>query len=184
MIKYCVGLGNPGAEYRFTRHNVGFMVVDKVAELFITRWTMKKKFLAEVAEIKNGFLLKPQTFMNDSGKAVRAMMEYYEKDIHFTAETAFQNLLVVHDDLDIEVGKFKIQFGTGPKIHNGLNSMYEHLGTDQFWHVRMGVDGRQGSRLISSHDYVLSPFVGEEANSIHTVIDTVVKELESRLQSV
>lgn len=180
-MNFVFGLGNPGKEYAQTRHNVGFMVVDALQEVLpIGTSENGKKFFSEVYKTNNTLLVKPQTFMNDSGRAARAVLQFFDKNL-LQPDAELRNVFVIHDDLDIEVGAFKIQFGTGPKIHNGLNSMYEHLGTDQFWHVRIGVDGRQGARAVPSQEYVLSPFVGEEANKIHAVIEAVVKELLSRL---
>lgn len=155
-MKLLVGLGNPGSEFEKTRHNAGFMVIDAVAEhlKIQTKWQERTKFWSQVAQTENLLLAKPQTFMNDSGKAVQALLHFYK--------IANQDLWVIHDDLDLELGKFKIQRGTGPKVHNGLASIYQALGTKDFWHVRVGVDSRQGDRTLPGHVYVLQALKGEE----------------------
>jgi PTH1 family peptidyl-tRNA hydrolase len=116
-MKLIVGLGNPGREYENTRHNVGAIFIDY----------LKKK------EIPSGIILaKTDVFMNDSGTSVRKMVDYYKLGLDF--------LCVVHDDLDIPLGSYKIQKGKGPKLHNGILSVENELGSEDFWRVRIGVD--------------------------------------------
>jgi PTH1 family peptidyl-tRNA hydrolase len=139
-----IGLGNPGSEYVGTRHNIGFEIVDGIAEELGVAFSSSKKTFSEIAKVGNSLLLvKPQTFMNHSGQAVRAVLDYYNV---LASDGDYSNVYVVHDDLDLALGTIKLQFGTGPKSHNGLLSMYEHLGTKQFWHARVGVDNRGESR--------------------------------------
>jgi peptidyl-tRNA hydrolase, PTH1 family len=175
-MKMIIGLGNPGEKYQATRHNIGFMVLDALADRLQAHFELDKKHQAEVA--KGGsdiWLVKPQTFMNASGAAIRSLIQFYklDQDPHI-----WQNLLVVHDDLDLETGRYKLQLGTGPKIHNGLLSLYQELGTKDFWHVRVGVDGRMGDRRLPGQDYVLQPFLGEEQEAINQAISEVVQRLE------
>ena len=148
FVKVVVGLGNPGSRYENTRHNVGFVVVDRLKERMRGgEWQMGKSDWSESKKgelmywwgEKNGQkveLVKPLTFMNESGSSVRYLM-----DKHQNVET--EDLYVVHDDLDIELGKYKIELGHGPKIHGGVNSIEEKLGSKEFWRVRVGVDSRQ-----------------------------------------
>ena len=175
-MKFIIGLGNPGNKYQHTRHNIGFKVVDKLAG--DQEWKNSKKGQLEYLWLeKDGDkieLVKPQTFMNKSGLALA-----YVKKKHPQLTT--ENLFVVHDDLDLEVGKFKLQFGTGPKQHHGLTSIYEQLGPDQFWHVRIGIDGRQGDRSIPADKYVLSSFSPDERSKIEPVINQVIEELNKHL---
>jgi len=172
-MKIIVGLGNPENKYRHTRHNIGFKVVDQMA---VDRdWKSSKKGQLEYLCLGQGEkkikLVKPQTFMNKSGLALA-----YVKKKH--PQLTGEDLFVVHDDLDLEVGRFKFNFGKGPKQHNGLISIYQHLGTDQFWHVRIGVDGRKGDRSIPADKYVLSSFSSDERVLIESVINQIIEEFD------
>lgn len=153
-MKLVVGLGNPGSRYANTRHNVGFLVVDK--------FTSGSGFL----------ILKPDKFMNRSGVVLKAFLKKHPK-------IELKDVYVVHDDLDIELGKFKLTFGKGPKVHNGLKSIYEQLGTKDFWHVRIGIDNRLKTGFKGTgEDYVLSHWRPEERKVIDKVIGIVVKQLK------
>ena len=174
-----VGLGNPGKKYANTRHNIGYMVVEALAKRLYEatgeaneeKWPEKDKFKAELIRIGDVTLAKPTTYMNESGLAVAAMANFWQ--------IPPGSIYVVHDDLDIELGQYKIVFGSSPKIHNGVNSVIEQLGTDQIWFVRVGVDGRGGDRTMSGKDYVLQPFNAEEKIKIDQVIKEIVAELQS-----
>jgi len=175
-MKLIVGLGNPGRKYAGTRHNVGFMVVDKLAG--DVAWKESKGSGAEVFwmefEGEKVELMKPQKFMNESGGAVaRAKKKHPNLEI--------SDIYIVHDDLDIPLGKFKIQKGRGPKVHNGLQSIYERVGKD-FWHVRVGIDNRStiNDQRSNGHKYVLQKFNDEEKK----IIDEVIAELVVRLREV
>jgi len=175
-MKFIVGLGNPGDKYKHTRHNIGFKVVDQMAG--DQKWNKSNRgkleyFWLELGEEK-AELIKPQTFMNKSGLA----LAYLKKKHHQLTE---KNLFVIHDDLDLELGSFKFQFGKGPKQHNGLTSIYQYLGTDQFWHVRIGVDGRLGDRSVPSDKYVLSSFSPDERLIIEPVINQVIEKFNQYL---
>lgn len=187
-MKLVVGLGNPGQEYERTRHNVGFMALETLFErmtndkLPITNqgqrsnFKFQSKFEAEVARSGEVILVKPQTFMNRSGEAVRKVVDYYRIDP--------QDIWVVHDDLDIKLGEYKIQLGKGPKVHNGVTSVEQTLGTKDFWRVRVGTDNRdkrQETRDMSGEDYVLQPFLREEQPIIEGVINILAKEVYGRL---
>jgi PTH1 family peptidyl-tRNA hydrolase len=183
-MKFLCGLGNPGEKYQKTRHNIGFMALDQLQQdLEVqTGQSAEKKsaFSSEVLKFSQLLLFKPQTFMNDSGRAARAAVDYYQKD--FSSGQPLDNFYVLFDDLDLEIGKYKVQFGKGPKVHNGLLSLYQHLGTDQFWHVRLGVDGRQGSRTIAGQDYVLAAFTDLEQPLIREMLKTMSQDLRQRLK--
>jgi len=183
-MNFIFGLGNPGQEYDQTRHNLGFMVIDKLAEKWQLHFSAQKKCQAEVAKNSSAMLVKPQTFMNASGEAVQAVLKYYGE-----AETTvkdgkaeYPNVFVIFDDLDLEVGHYKIQYGTGPKIHNGTGSIYAHLKTRQFWHVRIGADNRKGDRSMPATEYVLGRFSPAEKPSLETVFSEVIQELENRVK--
>jgi peptidyl-tRNA hydrolase, PTH1 family len=167
-MKVIIGLGNIGEKYEKTRHNVGFMTVDYLAEKLGINFKKSPKHFSQIAKNLDFILVKPQAFMNESGKAARAICDYYDVNIE-------EDLIVVHDDLDIEIGHVKKQQGTGPKVHNGLDSIYKHLGEKNFLHWRVGVDGRKGDRKIPGSNYVLSQFTQEEEGVIKTVIEQVTK---------
>ncbi len=167
-MKIIVGLGNPGNKYEKTRHNSGFMFVDKMAKG--EKFSVSKKFEAEILEIDDVVFLKPLTFMNDSGRAVRKIIDFYKLDK--------TSLILVHDDLDIQLGEKKIQVGVGPKVHNGVNSVEEYMGTKDFLRVRLGVDNRKNRPTsLSGSDYVLENFDKEERVILDKVIDEGVSEL-------
>ena len=151
-----VGLGNPGREYARNRHNVGWMVVDELARRHGGSW--RGKFSGQLAEVRlNGLrlaLLKPETFMNDSGRSVAAATRFFKVDP--------ESLLVVHDDVDLDSGRLQARAGGGLAGHNGLRSLAQALGTQDFLRLRIGVGrpGRGDPRSVA--DYVLSPFELEE----------------------
>jgi peptidyl-tRNA hydrolase, PTH1 family len=151
-----VGLGNPGREYERTRHNVGWLVVDELARRLGGRW--REKFSGRLAEVRlDGLrlaLLKPETFMNDSGRSVAAAARFFKVEP--------ESLLVVHDDVDLEAGRLQARAGGGLAGHNGLRSLAQALGTQDFLRLRIGVGrpGRGDPRSVA--DYVLSPFATEE----------------------
>lgn len=178
-MKLIVGLGNPGEKYKNTRHNLGFSVVDAVAgELGIENYELSKKGKAEYAWAKIGQedteLFKPQTFMNDSGFSV-----FNAKKNHSGLENS--DICVIHDDLDLVFGSFKLQFGKGPHQHNGITSIENHLGTKDFWRLRVGVENRSKNSevRIKGEDYVLAKFTTEELKSLNLLIE---KELIPAIQ--
>lgn len=146
-MKLIVGLGNPGKKYKDNRHNVGFMAVDELAKL----------------SLPDVVLFKPQKFMNKSGQEVKKLVEKWKG-------ATLPDLYVIHDDLDIELGKFKISLGKGPKVHNGLRSIYGQLGSKDFWHVRIGIDNRLTTGFKGTgEEYVLENFRPEEREIIKTI---------------
>lgn len=175
-MKLVFGLGNPGSEYQHTRHNVGFMVVDKLAGR--KNWSKSKSGLLHYCwlnqDLKKIELIKPQTFMNKSGEA----MGYVHRQ---HPELELTDVYVAHDDLDLELGNFKLQWGVGPKQHHGLLSIYQQLKTTEFWHVRVGVDGRQGSRQLPPDKYVLSRFHHDEQQLLAQTLDKLVATLKEKL---
>jgi peptidyl-tRNA hydrolase, PTH1 family len=151
-----VGLGNPGREYAGHRHNVGWMVVDELARRHAVSW--KGKFNGKLAEVRlDGHrvaLLKPETFMNDSGRSVGAAARFYKLEP--------DAILVVHDEIDLEPGRLQARMGGGLAGHNGLRSIASHLKTPEFLRLRVGVGrpGRGDPRKPA--DYVLSNFEPDE----------------------
>ncbi len=179
-----VGLGNPGEKYKDSRHNMGWRVLNALAKLQIpnSKFQIEKSMEAQILRMENTVLVKPQTYVNLSGSAVRAVLKKY--DYAALGKSDFHDLFIVYDDLDLEVGKYKLVFGSGPKIHNGVNHIKEVLGTDQFWHIRIGVDGRKGDRSIDPQDYVLSEFTKDEQALINKVIDSIVQLLQTKMTDV
>ena len=151
-----VGLGNPGRKHERDRHNLGFMVVDELARRH--DGTFKSKFSGLVADVRvDGLrlaLLKPDTFMNDSGRSVQPAAGFYK--------TPLDALLVVHDEVDLEVGRIQARLGGGLAGHNGLRSIAGRLGSQEFLRLRVGVGrpGRGDPRDVA--DFVLSPFAPED----------------------
>lgn len=194
MKQFVFGLGNPGDEYRQTRHNIGYQAIDALTTLLTGQDFSQaarehhktKTLLYRTGEL---FLAKSLTYMNESGQAVLSTIDYFDKQLVTDIKSGksagsweHPQLIVIYDDLDIPVGQWKLQFGKGPKVHNGLNSIRSHLGSDQFLHVRIGIDGRQGIRQQSGKDYVLTPFLGEEQQQMGDVLTEVCQTLRLRLQ--
>lgn len=174
-MKCIVGLGNPGEKYQSNRHNAGFMVVDDLAKKLELNFNNNSKFEAEIAYNDRVILVKPQTYMNDSGKAVAAVKRFYKIELN--------DLYIVHDDLDIPLGKYKIQHGKGPQVHNGLLSVEQLLGSDQFWNVRVGVENREvrGNKGIPGMVYSLQDFSSAEREVVATAIEEVSNALRETL---
>lgn len=173
-MKLIIGLGNPGPEYARTRHNIGFMFVDFLAEkLEAAPFTNKKKFEAEITDViisgEKVILVKPQTYMNDSGRAVSALANFYD--------VSPKDIIIVHDDLDITLGEYKIQTAKGPKVHNGLISIEQSLATPDFTRVRIGIDGRTSERTTSGKEYVLNTFSSPEMTVLQDLFQTLSQQL-------
>jgi PTH1 family peptidyl-tRNA hydrolase len=144
-------LGNPGPEYAKTRHNVGFMVADELARRHGA--SFRSKFSGELADLRLGgraALVKPQTFMNESGRSVGAAVRYFKVEP--------EALLVVHDEVDLEPGRLQARLGGGLAGHNGLRSVAQHVGTSDFLRLRVGVGRPERGDRRPVADFVLSPF--------------------------
>jgi len=168
-MKLLIGLGNPGKKFERTRHNAGFLVLDKMA----TDWKESKKAQALYAKTEiNGEtveLLKPQTFMNNSGVAVA-----YAARKHNVKST---DITIIHDDKDIPLGEYKIQTNRGPAGHNGIKSIIEHLGTQNFTRVRIGIATPEMDKYDDQADFVLGKFSKAEMEILEDVIKNIIKEL-------
>ena len=164
-----VGLGNPGAEYAVTRHNIGFMAVDLLAEKLGVR-SFSNKFQSEAATADYAgeklILLKPQTYMNLSGKAVQAALAFYKLPP--------TQLIVLQDELDLPLGKLRIKKGGGANGHNGIKNIDQMIGPD-YWRIRLGV-GHPGMKG-DVHDYVLGRFNAEEMTLVAKVNTALVEHL-------
>jgi PTH1 family peptidyl-tRNA hydrolase len=147
-----VGLGNPGREYQLTRHNLGFRVTDRLAERWGASW--RSKFSGRVADVRDGdrrlALLQPQTYMNLSGSSVAAAVRFYKLEP--------EQLLIVHDEIDLELGDVRAKRGGGLAGHNGLKSLRDSLGTADFLRVRIGVGRPERGERLPVADWLLRPF--------------------------
>lgn len=158
-----IGLGNPGKEYEKTRHNIGFMFVDYLADHFNATFKLEKKHQAMVAEIKinneKHYLLKPMTYMNLSGIAVRSFSDYFK--------IPASDMLIIVDDLDLETGKIRIRKSGSSGGHNGLKSIFSHMATENINRIRIGINN---SKLIDTKDYVLGRFSKSDEEQIKKTI--------------
>jgi peptidyl-tRNA hydrolase, PTH1 family len=148
-IRLLVGLGNHGPEYERTRHNAGYWWVDAIVHARKARFAKESKFHGWVAKVNEGErefkVLKPATYMNESGRSVGAFLRFFQIEPG--------EMLVIHDELDLPPGVVKLKKGGGTGGHNGLNSIFEHLGTKDFWRLRVGI-GHPGDKDLVA-DYVL-----------------------------
>ena len=167
-----VGLGNPGAEYATTRHNAGYSLVAKLAERWKVDWRNERKFKARVARAEREgcrvLLCQPRTFMNASGEAVKAVVNFYHLPL--------ENLLVVVDDADLPLGEVRLRAGGSSGGHHGLESIEEHLGTQAFARLRLGIGRKDGAREIT--DYVLDRFAAAEAVLMEKVLGQAADQAE------
>ncbi|MBD0290731.1 MAG: aminoacyl-tRNA hydrolase [Thermoleophilia bacterium] len=165
------GLGNPGREYSSTRHNVGFLVCDELARR--TGGSFRSKFSGELAEVRvdgrRAALLKPLTYMNDSGRSVGAASRFFK--------TPADRLLVVHDEVDLEVGRLQARLGGGLAGHNGLRSIARALGTPDFLRLRVGVGRPERGDPRPVADFVLSPF--SEDVDVDSIVSRAADAAES-----
>ena len=166
------GLGNPGIRYRNTRHNVGFRVVNRWAKSLGVRLSGRRfesRNARTTFQAKPVILLRPLTYMNESGKSVRACADYFR--------LKEENILVIHDDIDLPVGKIRIARGGGAGGHKGVLSIIHHLGVRQFPRLKIGI-GRPRYDGESIEDYVLSPFYGDEKKIVEEMIKMGVRACE------
>jgi PTH1 family peptidyl-tRNA hydrolase len=177
MLKVVVGLGNPGDLYRNTRHNIGFDILDKISRIYNFDFKISKKFNAMISEfniLDNKFIFaKPQTFMNLSGKSVYKLINFFNLDI--------KNLLIIHDDVYIEMGKIKFKNLGNSGGHNGLNHIIQCLKDKKFSRIKIGVGFKPLE--ITLADFVLKKFTLEEKNIIDKVTDDMSKDFFLLLKS-
>ncbi len=171
-MKLFAGLGNPGAEYAATRHNVGFMLADALAARWgAASWRLKQDAL--VAEARLGtekvLLVKPLTYMNESGRAVGPLLSWYKLDV--------DDLIVAHDDIDLPVGTIRIRKKGSAGGHNGMKSILYHVKDENFPRVRIGV-GHPAHEHEKVIRHVLSPFSAEDAQKIREAIDYLLPAVE------
>lgn len=176
MKKIIVGLGNPGIKYAKTRHNAGWLILDhlinelqKETNQTIT-WRIKRDWLAEIAEIDNILLVKPQTMMNNSGQAVRAILDYYD----LIVADLSNRLLVIHDELDLPSGTVRWSNNSRSAGHNGVQSIIDHLGTQNFIRYRIGIQPIEPP--TDTIAYVLKNFSASELKNLQNIDLTEIKK--------
>jgi PTH1 family peptidyl-tRNA hydrolase len=166
-MKLVVGLGNPGKEYQETRHNIGFMILDKLQkDLKLEKFSYNKKFDADISKNKKVVLLKPQTFMNGSGFSIASFINFYK--------IKFEEIIVIHDDVDFDLGKIKIGFNEGPAGHNGIKSIIKETGSKEFWRFRIGVNSKYNH---DTKDFVLKKFMKAEETILKDIVSFSSEQL-------
>src|SRR5262245_23330455 len=178
-----VGLGNPGRQYEHTRHNIGWLVVDELARRH--GGSFRSKFSGQLSELRVGdlkvALLKPETFMNDSGRSLAAAARFFKVDP--------EDMLIVHDDVDLEEGRLQARQGGGLAGHNGLRSIAQALGSQEFLRLRIGVGRPARGDRRSVADFILAPFdpdtdveelIGRSADAIETMAAEGLEEAQRR----
>ncbi|HVT01083.1 MAG TPA: aminoacyl-tRNA hydrolase [Patescibacteria group bacterium] len=185
-MKVIVGLGNPGEKYHNTRHNLGFMVLDQLIEKLEpaekTFWEDERQFKAEIKKIKlknderqttseELLLVKPTTFMNNSGFAVSKVISFYK--------VKPEDVIVIHDELDLPFGKIRVRFGGGAGGHHGVESVIEHIG-DKFLRIRLGIgtDKEHETRREYTDEYVLGNLSSHDKGKAKTMIKQAIKDVE------
>jgi PTH1 family peptidyl-tRNA hydrolase len=172
-----VGLGNPGADYAKTRHNAGFLLVEKLAAQWRSTWANERKFQARVSRAELGgrtvLLAEPQTFMNLSGDSVGALVRFYQLPL--------ERIMVVVDDADLPLGEIRLRPGGGTGGHHGLESVMQHLGSRDYARLRIGIGRKDESRQITGH--VLGKFSSAESALLDKVLERAAGQLECWLDA-
>lgn len=178
-VHLIVGLGNPGSEYARTRHNAGFLAVARLAERWKTSWSYEKRFEARLAKAQRAggaglvWLCEPQTYMNSSGDAVRAVVDFYR--------IALPRLLVIVDDADLPLGEIRLRPGGSSGGHHGLESVEQQLGSREYARLRVGIGRQSGARQITG--YVLGRFDSTEAALVDKVLSVACDQAECWLSA-
>ena len=162
------GLGNPGDKYQNTRHNIGFLVIDKITENLSTTNINNSNFQAIVQKNFSNLYVKPQTFMNLSGESILSIVEYYN--------IPDENIIIVHDDLDLPFGAVKFKVGGGHGGHNGLRSIDSHVGKN-YIRIRVGIGKPENKNDVAN--YVLSNFSKEEFIELNDIINHIIKSIDA-----
>lgn len=173
-MKLIIGLGNPGKQYEHTRHNIGFDVIDALADRWGTPLDQTKfKGMYAMAHRPGGkvMLLKPLTYMNLSGECVGPIVDYFDIDL--------EDIIVIYDDLDLDLGKLRLRQKGSAGGHNGIKSLIQHLGTQEFNRIRFGVNRPPSGVKVA--DYVLSKFLKDEQPVVETAIAKSVDAVEATL---
>ncbi len=175
-FKLLVGLGNPGSKYESTRHNIGFMVLKRLAHESSAPFRTNNKLFGQLADIQNGFqkirLLMPNTFMNESGRSINAAMKWFDLDI--------KQILILVDDMDLPLGKLRFREEGGSGGHNGIKSIISELGRKDFCRLRIGIGPPSEiahERKKQTVNHVLGKFTKEEQTKVNIILEKVIKGL-------
>ncbi len=177
-MKLIVGLGNPGKEYEHTRHNAGFLALDYFLRSHPAT-SCQSKFKAEICEYHEGgekvFIIRPLTFMNLSGQAVREIVQFYKLDTS-------RDLLVVHDEIDLPFGKIKLATSSSAAGHNGVQNIFDELGTQEIQRLRIGVESRESRHELPTDVFVLRNFTKHELELLNSeLFPKVSQQIEAFL---
>lgn len=180
-MKLIIGLGNPESKYAGTRHNLGFEVLDELAKkLNLVDWAKDVKFKSELIKAPELILIKPQTYMNNSGMAVKLIADYFK--------VPAEEIIIVHDELDLPLGKIKVRRGGAAAGHHGVESIIDILGTDQFIRVRLGIgnlrteSSEHKSHSLNVEKFVLEPFTHSEGSQVKHMIKQALRALDFILE--
>ena len=171
-MKLVVGLGNPGNQYNFTRHNVGFLALDFYFKVKGLEWEKQPKFGAVWARTDDTFFIKPQDYYNESGRAVAEFMRYYK--------IAASDVLVICDNFDLEFGKVRYRTSGAAGGNNGLKSVDQYLGTTEYPRIRIGTGNDELRRKMGDVEFVLSKFTAEEKEKLSGVLQGVMKKIDEQ----
>ncbi len=180
-MKIIVGLGNPGKQYEHTRHNAGFLAVDHFLKGTETI-NCKSKFESTICELHfhatKTFFVKPQTFMNESGVAVRELLHFYKANYR-------EDLLVIHDEADLPLGTIREAFNSSSAGHNGIQNIIDELGSQEFRRIRIGVDSRESRSNMPTDKFVLQNFSGGELSRLQMeVLPQVSKFIQEFIKNL
>ncbi len=163
-MQVIIGLGNPGAQYAGTRHSAGMMLVDLLSQKLGADYGWRKHYGSLVYKTPDLILVKTKdVFMNESGRLLQGLPS--------------GELYVAHDDLDVKLGEYKVQRGIGPKVHYGMQSVENALGTKDFWRIRIGVDNRDAANRTPGEEYVLQKFLPPERQTLDQVLEKIASEI-------
>ncbi len=185
-MKLIIGLGNPGEAHTKTRHNLGFLVVDGLVKKLMVngKWSMVNKLKSEIFEANYEqstvnhklILAKPQTYMNNSGMAVKLLVDYYK--------ISPEDVIIIHDELDLPLGKIKVRRGGAAAGHHGVESIIKSLNDDKFIRVRLGIgnlktqSAEHGTQHIDTNHFVLEPFMASEKSKLKHMLKQAVQAVE------
>lgn len=180
-MKLIVGIGNPESKYAKTRHNLGFEVLDElVKKLNLVDWSFEDKFKAEIIKTEQLILVKPQTFVNKSGLSVSKLANFYK--------IKPEDIVIIHDELDLPLGKIKVRLGGAAAGHHGVESVISDLATDKFIRIRLGIgnlktqSSEHKGAHVSAERFVLEPFMHSEKSSVKRMIKQAIKALDILLE--
>lgn len=172
-MKLIVGLGNPGNEYNFTRHNFGFLALDFYLKTHNLEWEKSPKFGAIWTRRDDVFFIKPQDFYNDSGKAVKSFINFYKIQL--------QDILIICDNFDLDFGKIRNHKTGSAGGNNGLKSVTKELGTDEYPRLRLGTGNAELRKKIGDVNFVLSKFTPEEKEKLPEILQSASKIIDSTI---